>query len=53
MLLDDRYAAIHRVGITSEGYTYDLTARAQKQFNDSGATYASRWLMQLGLRLSF
>ncbi|MEO0557447.1 MAG: hypothetical protein AAF170_04605 [Bacteroidota bacterium] len=30
-LIDDRYDAVHRVGTTSEGYTYDVTARIQKE----------------------
>ncbi len=34
VLLDPRYSAIHVVGNTSKGYTYDVTARIQKQFND-------------------
>ena len=34
VLIDDRYDAIHRVGTTSEGYTYDVTARLQKQLAD-------------------
>lgn len=32
--IDDRYSAIHRVGNTGEGYTYDVTASLAKQFND-------------------
>ncbi|GAB5537053.1 MAG: TonB-dependent receptor [Rubricoccaceae bacterium] len=33
-LLDDRYDAVHRVGTTSEGYTYDVTARLQKELSN-------------------
>ncbi len=29
--IDPRYSAVHRVGNTDEGYTYDVTARVQKQ----------------------
>ena len=30
-VIDPRYSAIHRVGTTSEGYTYDVTARLLKE----------------------
>ncbi|MEM0963188.1 MAG: carboxypeptidase regulatory-like domain-containing protein, partial [Bacteroidota bacterium] len=32
--IDDRYSAIHRVGSTSAGYTYDVTARVQNELRD-------------------
>lgn len=34
VLIDDRYSNIHRVGNTSEGYSYDVTARVRKTFGD-------------------
>ena len=34
VFIDDRYEAIHRVGSTSEGYSYDITARLMGEFND-------------------
>ena len=30
VVIDPRYSAIHRVGNTSDGYTYDITGRIQK-----------------------
>lgn len=32
--IDDRYSAIHRVGTTNDGYTYDLTAQLQNNFGE-------------------
>ena len=32
--LDSRYSAIHRVGNTSDGYTYDISARLSKSMRD-------------------
>ena len=32
LVFDNRYSAIHRVGNTSEGYTYDVTAALQRDF---------------------
>lgn len=34
-LIDDRYSNIHRVGNTSKGYTYNITASLQKRFRDN------------------
>jgi hypothetical protein len=34
-LIDPRYTAIHRVGSTSEGYTYDVTARLEGSIGDN------------------
>ena len=34
VVIDDRYSAIHRVGSTSQGYTYDVTARVQNELRD-------------------
>lgn len=34
-LIDPRYQAIHRVGSTSEGYTYDITASLGRQFGEN------------------
>ncbi|MEM6645955.1 MAG: carboxypeptidase regulatory-like domain-containing protein [Bacteroidota bacterium] len=32
--IDERYSAIHRVGTTDEGYTYDITAMVQKRMRE-------------------
>ncbi|MDX1545390.1 MAG: TonB-dependent receptor [Rhodothermales bacterium] len=34
VFIDDRYEAIHRVGSTSEGYAYDVTARVNGDYAD-------------------
>ena len=34
-VIDPRYSAIHRVGTTSKGYTWDITAALQKHFADA------------------
>ena len=34
VVIDDRYSAVHRVGSTSQGYTYDITARVQNELRD-------------------
>ncbi len=34
VFIDPRYEAIHRVGSTSEGYAYDITARLSGQYAD-------------------
>lgn len=34
-LIDDRYTVIHRVGSTSEGYTYDISAQLRKEFGEN------------------
>ncbi|MEZ4700233.1 MAG: hypothetical protein R2834_07890, partial [Rhodothermales bacterium] len=33
-VIDSRYSAIHWVGNTSDGYSFDVTGRLQKQFGD-------------------
>lgn len=35
-LIDDRYTNIHRVGSTSEGYTYDISAQLRKEIAGHG-----------------
>jgi hypothetical protein len=34
VVIDDRYSAVHVVGNTSEGYTYDVTASLSKVYDD-------------------
>ncbi len=34
IVIDPRYSAVHVVGNTSKGYTYDITGRLSKQFDD-------------------
>jgi outer membrane receptor protein involved in Fe transport len=34
IVIDPRYSAIHRVGNTNEGYSYDITARLQHTYRD-------------------
>ncbi|QXD16277.1 carboxypeptidase regulatory-like domain-containing protein [Rhodocaloribacter litoris] len=57
--IDPRYTAIHRVGTTSEGYTYDVTAQVQRLFrrllNDTDQlalnvayTYGDAWAVNDG-----
>jgi len=40
-LIDDRYTNIHRVGSTSDGYTYDVTLALEKPFGNNLRTSAS------------
>ena len=38
-LIDERYEVVHRVGSTSEGYTYDITARLQNEVATKYGTF--------------
>lgn len=50
--IDGRYENIHRVGTTSEGYTYDLTAQIQRQtgnlFTSLAYTYGDAYSVNDG-----
>lgn len=48
VFIDDRYEAIHRVGSTSEGYAYDITARIAGDYSNVFSTGD-----QLSLSLSY
>jgi outer membrane receptor for ferrienterochelin and colicin len=50
--IDDRYSNIHRVGTTSEGYTFDITAQVQRQtenlFTSLAYTYGDAYSVNDG-----